>query len=372
MRFQFPTWLGLICVCGLFACQNTEVDLINGPQQMMLDAPDYFPANIPMPADNPLTEEGVQLGRMLFYEKKLSADGSISCGSCHQQQNAFSDGNQFSFGVNNTQGDMNSMALSNLHWQTKFFWNGRASTLEAQAIVPIEDVREMNLPIAEAVNRLQADARYPSLFESAFGTDAITPGLIGKALAQFERTLISANSKFDAWIRNEVELTPEEKLGLELFFTHPDPKLQLRGGNCSDCHIGFLIAGDPNGFSGFHNNGLDAEEKLSSGLMNVTANPFDQGKFKAPSLRNIALTGPYMHDGRFQSLEEVLDHYNDHIQNSTTLDVLILEASNEVPDGSDAVKLHLSDEEKKAIVAFLHTLTDQDFITNSKFSNPFN
>lgn len=371
MRIQFPAWLGWVCMCGLLSCGNEE-NPISGPTQITLEIPDYFPNNISMPADNPLTEQGVKLGRMLFYEKKLSADGSISCGSCHQQQKAFSDGNRFSFGVNEARGDMNAMSLSNLHWQNRFFWNGRASSLEEQAIQPIEDEREMNLPIAEAVNRLKADKQYPTLFENAFGTDEITPDLIGKALAQFERTLVSANSKFDSWIRNEVELTPEEQLGMELFFTHPEPSLQLRGGNCSDCHLGFLTAGDPNGFAGFHNNGLDADENLASGLFSVTENPFDKGKFKAPGLRNIALTAPYMHDGRFQTLEEVLDHYNDHIQNSTTLDVLILEASNELPENSDAVKLHLSEGEKKAIISFLNTLTDQQFVSNPKFSDPFN
>ncbi|PZX48547.1 cytochrome-c peroxidase [Algoriphagus chordae] len=372
MRFQFPSWLGLIGMCGLISCGNTEEEPITGPTQISLDAPDYFPSTIAMPTDNPLTAEGVQLGRMLFYEKKLSADGTVSCGSCHQQQKAFSDGNQFSFGVSDSIGDMNSMSLSNLHWQTKFFWNGRAISLEDQAIQPIEDEREMNLPIEEAVNRLQADAKYPSLFKNAFGTSEISSNLIGKALSQFERTLISANSKFDAWIRNEVELSPEEQLGLELFFTHPEPTLQLRGGNCSDCHIGFLTAGDSEGLAGFHNNGLDSEENLSLGLMEITGNSFDRGKFKAPGLRNIALTAPYMHDGRFQTLEEVLDHYNGHIQNNSTLDVLILEASNELPDGSGNVKLHLSDDEKAAIIAFLHTLTDQQFIANPKFSDPFN
>lgn len=372
MRFHFPIWLGLVCACGIVSCGTGEEDPINGPTQISLDAPEYFPTTIAMPADNPLTAEGVQLGRMLFYEKKLSSDGTISCGSCHQQQKAFTDGRQFSLGVNNSMGDMNAMSLSNLHWQTKFFWNGRAASLEEQVIEPIEDEREMNLPIEEAVNRLKADPEYPGLFRRAFGTEDVTPELIGKALSQFERTLVSANSKFDAWIRNEVQLTPEEQLGLELFFTHPDPTLQLRGGNCSDCHLGFLTSGDPSGIAGFHNNGLDSEENLPAGLMAVTGNPFDKGKFKAPGLRNIALTAPYMHDGRFLTLEDVLDHYEDHIQNSSTLDVLILEASNELPDGSDVVKLELSDSEKAAIIAFLKTLTDQDFITNPKFSDPFN
>ena len=208
MRFQFPAWLGLVCVCGFVSCDKIDEAPKSGPNLISLDAPDYFPGNVALPADNPLTEEGVRLGRMLFYEKKLSSDGTVSCASCHQQQKAFTDGNKFSFGVNDAIGDKNAMSLSNLHWQNRFFWDGRETTLESQAIQPIEDKREMNLPIEEAVARLKADATYPSLFENAFGTEEITPKLIGKALAQFQRTLISANSKFDSWIKNEVELSP--------------------------------------------------------------------------------------------------------------------------------------------------------------------
>lgn len=370
---QFLTrWSGM-CLCALLLCScgTEEKPSSEGPTPLALEKPDYFPIEQPMPADNPLTEEGVRLGRMLFYEKKLSKDGTISCASCHQQEKGFSDGLKVSPGVNGSQGTMNAMALANLHWQTRFFWNGRSVSLEEQAIIPIEDPIEMNLPIEEAIARLQNDAEYPNLFRSAFGTEEVTADRIGRALAQFERTLISANSKFDRWIRGEVQLTPEEQIGLELFFTHPEPSIQLRGGNCGDCHLGFLTAGDPNGFSGFHNNGLDPDERLKSGLQSVTGNAFDRGKFKAPTLRNIALTAPYMHDGRFSSLEEVLDHYNDHIQNSETLDVLILEASNEQLNPNDPLKLHLSEQEKKAIIAFLHTLTDQEFVTNPKFSNPF-
>lgn len=363
---------GLLWLVLLISCGEKVDPVAQGPTLISLEKPEYFPAEQAMPADNPLTEEGVRLGRMLFYDKKLSKDGTISCASCHQQEKGFSDGRQFSPGVNGAKGTMNAMSLANLHWQTRFFWNGRSATLEEQAIIPIEDPMEMNLTIEEAVNRLQSDQKYPTLFKEAFGSDRITPDQIGKALAQFERTLISANSKFDRWIRGEVKLTAEEELGLELFFTHPEPSIQLRGGNCGDCHLGFLTSGDPNGFTGFHNNGLDADATLKDGLKSVTGNPFDKGKFKAPGLRNIALTAPYMHDGRFGTLEEVLDHYNDHIQNSETLDVLILEASNEFLDPNQPVKLMLSDSEKKAIIAFLHTLTDQEFVTNPKFSNPFN
>lgn len=367
---RYAAWM--IASALLFSCSESEPPIDQGPTPISLDKPDYFSDQQVMPSDNPLTEEGVRLGRMLFYEKKLSQDGTISCSSCHQQEKGFSDGLQFSPGVNGTLGSMNAMALSNLHWQTRFFWNGRAVSLEEQALIPIEDPKEMNLPMKEAISRLQGDVNYPGLFQAAFGSDQVTSENIGKALAQFERTLISANSKFDKWIRGEVELSPEEELGLELFFTHPEPSIQLRGGNCGDCHLGFMTSGDPNGFAGFHNNGLDSDESLKSGLESVTGNPFDKGKFKAPSLRNIALTAPYMHDGRFSSLEEVLDHYNEHIQNSETLDVLILEASNEILDPAEPIRLYLSAEEKQAIIAFLHTLTDEEFVSNPKFSNPFN
>lgn len=372
MRYQLPVYMGVIGMLGLYSCDSTVENPLAGPTPISLEAPDYFPANQPMPADNPLTEEGVKLGRMLFYEKKLSADGSISCGSCHQQQLAFTDGKKLSPGVNGALGTKNGMSLSNLHWSNKLFWDGRANSLEEQSLQPIQETFEMNLPIEEAIIRLQQDVHYPELFESAFGDAQISAIMIGKAIAQFERTLISSNSKFDSWIKNEVELSPEEKLGMELFFTHPDPAIQLRGGNCSDCHLGFLTSGDPQGFLGFHNNGLDSDENLEPGLFTVTQNPFDKGKFKAPGLRNIAVTAPYMHDGRFESLEEVLDHYNEHIKKSETLDVLILEASNEVIDQSAPVELKLSESEKKAIITFLHTLTDQKFITNEKFSDPFN
>jgi len=371
MQFLFRYWMSVAIISGTISCQDETKPADPGPNRLALSHPDYFPNDAAMPADNPLTEEGVLLGRMLFYEKKLSADGTISCASCHQQEKAFSDGKAVSPGVNGILGDKNAMSLANLHWQGRFFWDGRAASLEEQAIQPIEDPREMNLPIRDAIDRLKSDPKYPELFKDAFGTNEITAQKIGKAIAQFERTLVSGNSKFDKWIKGEIELTETERIGMELFFTHPEPGIQLRGGNCGDCHLGFLTSGDKNGIAGFHNNGLETEEKLPLGLAAVTNNASDKGKFKAPTLRNIALTAPYMHDGRFPSLEEVLDHYNEHIRTSSTLDVLILEASNEFLTPGDPVRLQLSQGEKQAILAFLHTLTDEEFIKNEKFSNPF-
>jgi cytochrome c peroxidase len=372
-RYPVTFVIGIVIVCcSIWACnEGTEEKPIPENPKITLQHPDYFPNNISSPANNPLTEKGVELGRMLFYEKQLSLDGSISCASCHQQARAFTDGKRFSPGVNGTIGSKNSMSLANLHWTSRFFWDGRAASLEEQAIQPISDPTEMNLPIEDAVQRLQLDKDYPGRFEIAFGTDQISSELISKAIAQFMRTLISGDSKFDKWISDEIAFTEIEKLGMELFFTHPEASIELRGGNCGDCHLGFLTSGDRNDLLGFHNNGLDTDENLSPGLEAVTGKSTDRGKFKAPTLRNIALTAPYMHDGRFNTLEEVLDHYNEHVVSNRTLDILILEASNKNIIPGEQIKLHLTSQEKEAIIAFLNTLTDEKFITDPAFSDPF-
>jgi len=333
--------------------------------------PSYFSDNVPIPPDNPTTVQGVALGRRLFYEKKLSGDNTQSCASCHQQEKAFTDGERFSLGIRGQRGIKNAMSLTNLLWQNRFFWNGRSESLEEQALIPIEDPLEMDEDLDRAVEELQADPAYPPLFEAAFGSPEVTAEGIGKALAQFQRTLISADSRYDQYLRGEYQPSSLELQGIELFFTHPIPEIGLRGGNCGDCHLGPLTSGALNGFNGFHNNGLEAESSLSEGLAAVTQNSFDRGKFKAPTLRNIALTAPYMHDGRFQTLEDVLDHYNDHIKRSSTLDPLIIEASNEIRPMDAPIKLKLTDREKEAILAFLNMLTDEAFVTDERFSNPF-
>ncbi|UXX77962.1 cytochrome-c peroxidase [Reichenbachiella carrageenanivorans] len=353
---------------GLWSC--TEDTQIKVPTPYVLEPPPLFNDNYDLPVDNPLTVEGIALGRQLFYEKQLSRNSTISCGSCHQQAHAFTDGTQFSQGVDGELTTRHAMSLVNLLWQTKFFWDGRASTLEEQALQPIADHIEMDLTLDEAVERLMEKESYRQSFFAAFETEAITAGLIAKALGQFMRTLISADSKYDRYLLGAEAFTPQEKLGMDLFFTHPVPSIGLRGGNCGDCHVPILTSGDRQGFNGFHNNGLTGEKELEAGLMAVTGKAVDQGKFKAPSLRNIALTAPYMHDGRFSTLEEVLDHYNEGIQTSPTLDALIVEATNN-PTQELPVKLGLTQEEKEAIIVFLQTLTDNNFIHNEDFSDPF-
>lgn len=360
-------WLFLVLFISAY---HTPDFIFSTAEPYQIQAPWYFP-EYTIPEDNPTTKQGVELGRMLFYENRLSANNSKSCSSCHQQEKAFTDGRSLAVGISNQPFIRNSMSLSNLLWVKRFNWDGRATSLEAQAKEPITHPMELGQSLEKSVEKLQNTEIYPEKFRQAFGTDQITPDLMLKALAQFERTLISDNSKLDKYWRKEYDLTEQEQWGMDLFYTHPEPAVGLRGGNCGDCHVGPLTGGALEGLEGFHNNGLDTEENLAPGLSEITEEDQDKGKFRAPSLRNIALTAPYMHDGRFSTLEAVLDHYDEHIQMSQTLDPLIMEASNEMPVTGEPIKLHLTGDEKDAILAFLHMLTDSTFISDERFSNPF-
>jgi len=323
-----------------------------------------------VPADNPLTEEAVELGRRLFYDPRLSANGKVSCSTCHIQRLAFTDGRTTSVGVSGRPLESNSMTLANLMWgPQRFFWNGRVATLEEQALVPLQDADEMAQDLEKLVAELGADASYKELFETAYGE--IRSAAIARALASFQRTLISANSRYDQFLRGEITLDAQEELGRKLFMAHPDVKVSLRGANCIDCHSQFLTSGSSARYDGFSNNGLDDEAHLQPGLQTLTGKPAHRGMFKVPSLRNIALTAPYMHDGRFKTLEEVLDHYDSGVKNSSTLSPLIVEADNPAAVAKGKISLHLTAGEKAAIIAFLHTLTDQDFVTAERFSDPF-
>jgi cytochrome c peroxidase len=322
-----------------------------------------------VPADNPLTVEAVELGRRLFYDPRLSANGKVSCSTCHIQRLAFTDGRTTGVGVSGRPLAFNSMSLVNLLWGPQhFFWNGRAATLEEQVLTPLQHPDEMGQDLDRLVAQLAADASYRKLFEAAYGE--VTASAVRRALASFERTLISANSRYDQFLRGEITLNPQEELGRKLFMAHPDVKVTLRGANCIDCHSQFLTGGAGARYDGFSNNGLDDEAHLQPGLQALTGKPAHRGMFKVPSLRNIALTAPYMHDGRFKTLEEVLDHYDSGIKNSSTLSPLIVEADNQGV-AAGRISLHLTAGEKAAIIAFLHTLTDQDFVTAERFSNPF-
>jgi cytochrome c peroxidase len=262
------------------------------------------------------------------------------------------------------------MSLANLMWGPRhFFWNGRAASLEQQALIPLQHPDEMAQDPDQLASELREIPRYRELFALAYGE--ISSAAVAAALASFERTLVSSNSRYDRFLRGELALSDAEELGRKLFMAHPDVKASRRGANCIDCHSQFLTSGFSTGFDGFSNNGLDAEEDLPAGLQEVTGKPEHRGLFKVPTLRNIALTAPYMHDGRFKTLEQVLDHYDSGIKKSSTLSALIMEADNLHKDSEDRISLNLTKQEKSAIIAFLHTLTDEEFVTAERFSNPF-
>lgn len=365
-------YLTLFGAIFIFACTEKEnptpKEELTGkyPTEELL----YF-GDADLPTDNITTYEGVELGRKLFYDKRLSSDKTISCASCHRQELAFTDGRAKSIGVNGAEMPVSAMSLVNLTWNSRLTWDGKSQTLEKQAILPMKNHLEMNQEAEITAQILSETEEYPPLFEKAFGSREITPTQITKALAQFQRTLISNNSNYDKYLRGEYQPTESELRGIELFFTHPDAEQGIRGGNCGDCHLGSLTSGSTIGFEGLHNNGLDNDENLKDGLFAVTQSRFDKGKFRTPSLRNIALTAPYMHDGRFRTLEEVIEHYDNGVKKSQTLSSLITAASNDfITDPNGEVYLALTEQEKKDIIAFLNMLTDDEFITNPAFSRP--
>ena len=353
--YSYLLLAGLILACGSEETPPVEYD----PTLYSMDF-GTFP-NPNLPADNLPTNAGVQLGRMLFYEKALSKDGSIACADCHLQGDMFSDVRRFSLGVNDTPGKRQAMAVFNLAWHKNgMFWDGRAPLVRDQALKPIQDPLEMNETLENATAKLRAMKTYRDQFMRAFGDTSITAERLGLALEQFEFTMISNDSKFDRFQRGEVMLTESEERGRKLFFLELDPFLGQKGGECFHCHGGFNFTNDQ-----FMNNGLDTDAEFTDlGRFMVTDNPVDKARFKVPSLRNVALTPPYMHDGRFATLEEVIEHYNTGVRTSSTLDELMFH--NIEPGG-----LQLTAQDKADLVLFLKTLTDENFRTDNRFSDPF-
>ncbi len=311
-----------------------------------------IPAGLPpmdIPATNPMTVEGVALGRRLFYDPILSHNLKMSCGSCHNQSYAFSDSTRrYSIGIDNIAGTRNAMNLFNLGYQKQFFWDGGAASLEDQVIGPIQNPVEMHEDLVSAINKLNTHPEYPALFKRVFGGDSINTPMLMKAIAQFERTLISGNSKYDKYKKGELSLTAQETRGMNLY--------QDAGkGDCTHCHS----LGSTFSDFGYKNNGIDSIY-TDAGRYRITLNPLDSGKFKTPSLRNIAVTAPYMHDGRFTTLQQCLDHYNTNFHYSKHLDPAI----------AISVKGRLTAQDMTDIIAFLGTLTDEEFMNNPDFKKP--
>lgn len=305
----------------------------------------YFPVP-PLPRDNPLIEERIALGQKLFHNTALSRDGTLSCASCHLRANAFTDPRRFSIGVEGRIGTRHGMPLFNLAWKTSFFWDGRAPSLREQTLKPIQDPLEMDETLENVVAKLEKTSKAD--FARAFDSEAITPERIGLALECFLLTLTSFDSKFDRSMQGKAQLTDEEKRGFELFMTEYEPRMGQKGADCFHCHGGPLFSDHQ-----FHNNGLSPIE-TDTGRERVTQDERDLYKFSTPSLRNIALTAPYMHDGRFETLEEVIEHYDHNLRRSPTLDPNL---AKHPPTG-----IRLSSEDKKALVAFLKTLTDEKYL----------
>ena len=377
----------LMATVGLLACNRneeiiedsqlveamdprTDLQSLNLPEEPFnyvdIDLPShFFDTDVVMadntPNTNPLTNEGATLGRVLFYDNALSLNNTKSCASCHTQESGFTDNNAFSTGFEGGLTGRNSMSLANSRYYEPqhFFWDERAATLEDQVLLPIQDAVEMGMTLDSLVGRLSSISYYPTLFAEAFGDSAITEERISLALAQFVRSMVSYQSPYDVALEanggdNEGDLpglSVLENLGKNIFFG--------RGG-CDNCHETALFIAEE-----AFNNGLDANIGIDDGVGAVTGRVNELGLFKVPSLRNVEVGGPFMHDGRFATLEEVVEHYNNGVQDHPNL-------SREMRGrGGDIRRLNLEQEEIEALVAFMESFTDEAFLTDEKFSSPF-
>jgi cytochrome c peroxidase len=338
------------------------------------------------PPDNRVTNAGATLGRVLFYERRLSRNDSTACGSCHLQERAFTDGRAHSVGFEGRTTRRNSLTLANLRFQLDhgprpvdvdildlgilhadgFFWDMRASTIEALALMPIQDPIEMGMSLADVPSKLERAGYYAPLFEAAFGDSHITTDRVARALAQFVRSIVSGHSRYDDALASNGEssfedfasFTAQENSGKRLFFL---------AGRCQFCHSEAVSIS-----SGAFNNGLDLETTDPGvGAFRPVPDPASglnrtDALFKAPSLRNIELTAPYMHDGRFATLDDVVEHYNSRIQPHRNLSFVLRGLGANNPR-----RLNFDKGEKLALVAFLKTLTDNNLVTDPKFSDPF-
>lgn len=356
---RIPNWLAaiLLSAAALAALSCSKSDDPAGPDsrwpapdRLSVDAPGFPPMDIPQ--NNPLTRQGVSLGRQLFYDPILSADSTQACASCHQSGNAFADTLRFSVGIDGLPGGRNAPALTNAGWLELAFWDGRSVSLEKQALEPVINPIEMHERWDNVEAKLQRHPDYPELFGQAFRTDVITKELVVMAIAQFERTFVSNQSKFDTWLQTRdwqaAGFTAAEERGRQIF--------DSERGDCFHCHRVNVLLTD----NDFHNIGLDSVF-IDRGRGEITGDPNDMAKFKTPTLRNIELTPPYMHDGRFTTLEDVVGHYNSGGFTTSTVDPLLRKRG---------VGLGLTPQEVSDLVAFLKTFTDPSFVNNPNLSKP--
>ena len=333
----------LLCSQLLKACNKRDVEL-GKTTPVAFTVPEGFPQPHYNFAANPLTKEGIELGRKLFYDGILSQDGNFPCASCHQQFAAFATfDHDLSHGFDNAFTTRNAPGLFNLAWQTSFHHDGGINNIEVQALAPLTAKNEMAETVENVIKKLKEDPQYRQLFQKAFGDDDINSQRMLKALTQFELTMVSANSKYDKVKKGQAQFTPSEQRGYAIFQA-----------KCNSCHTEPLFTDNS-----FRNNGLELHPFFKDeGRFGITNNAADKSKFKVPSLRNVELTFPYMHDGRYYTLERVMDHYVSRIEQSATLDPLLKSG------------IALSSADVTDIVAFLKTLTDAEFVKDARFAQP--
>ena len=341
-------WIFAALVCSVFTgCKDDfEGEAYIADQAYDLEIPADFPALAFDRDKNPVTVNGVALGKKLFYEGRLSRNNSISCGFCHIQENAFTHhGHPISHGIDNRLGIRNAPPIQNMAFLRNYTWDGVSHNLDERSLVPITTDFEMDSSMPEVVGKLNTDANYKKLFKAAFGDENITGERVLKAISQFMATMVSADSKYDRVLKGKTAFTAEENEGYKLFRT-----------NCASCHSGALFTDES-----FRNTGMYYNAQYNDrGRYRVTLDWNDNMKFRVPSLRNVEYTAPYMHDGRFTTLEAVLNFYSDLVENQPNLDPLLKK------DGHIGIRMNPS--EKQYIIAFLKTLSDQNFITNKAFA----
>lgn len=341
-------WIFAALVCSVFTgCKDDfEGEAYIADQAYDLEIPADFPALAFDRDKNPVTVNGVALGKKLFYEGRLSRNNSISCGFCHIQENAFTHhGHPVSHGIDNRLGIRNAPPIQNMAFLRNYTWDGVSHNLDERSLVPITTDFEMDSSMPEVVGKLNADTNYKKLFKAAFGDENITGERVLKAISQFMVTMVSADSKYDRVLKEKTAFTAEENEGYQLFRN-----------NCASCHSGALFTDES-----FRNTGMYYNAQYNDrGRYRVTLDWNDNMKFRVPSLRNVEYTAPYMHDGRFTTLEAVLNFYSDLVENQPNLDPLLKK------DGHVGIRMNPS--EKQYIIAFLNTLSDQNFITNKAFA----
>jgi cytochrome c peroxidase len=363
MQLRYLLLFSLFTTLLLVACADDDGPV--GELPVYDDTPyvlSYGSFPVPrLPEDNQLTEQKVLLGRMLFHETMLSKDGSQACASCHLQADGFSDSNRFSVGVEGLRGNRQAMPVFNMAWHTnEFFWDGRATLLRDQALMPIQDPLEMNETLENVITKLSGSKMYRDQFVRAYDDEEITEEKMGLALEQFMLSIVSNQSKYDRYLAGEVALSDSEERGRVLFEMEYNPFFpEFSGADCTHCHGGKNFENDQ-----YMNNGLDTDAAFTDlGRENVTQSASDRAKFKVPSLRNVGITAPYMHDGRFQTLEQVVNHYNQGIRSSSTVDPTV--------ENTRESGLFLTPQDKTDLVNFLHTLTDEVMMNEPAYQSPF-